>query len=215
VIVWKLVGPQQVPLANLDPIDPQLLRRKVEQPLTDEHAMLAAGAANGRDDGLVREDRGELCFVVFDVVRSKQRALRVDRDGQPIRIVGAGVEQEAIANSEHASVARQCDLRVVHLPTLLRGRVEVLLAILGPLDWTSEAHRRPRHDEFFRVEHHDLRTEPAADEGSDDSDLRLEQAQFRGQAVADGDRRLSRVPHREFFGVTIPLREHRAVLDGS
>ena len=82
--------------------------------------------------------------VVGDVVRAEQRALRVDRNRQAVRIVGAGVEQETSLHAEDAAVPRERHLGVVHLPALLRRRVEVLAAILGPLHRPSEAHRRPR-----------------------------------------------------------------------
>jgi hypothetical protein len=98
-------------------------------------------------------------------------------------------------------------------PALLRRRVEVLAAILGPFDRPSEPHRRPWDDEFLGVEHHDLRPEPASDKRRDDTHLRFEQAKTRGHAVADRDGRLRRVPDRQLFGAGVPLRDDRAVLD--
>ena len=56
VIVRELVGREQVAAADLDPVEAQLARRQVEQPLHHEHAVLAAGAAHRRDDRLVGED---------------------------------------------------------------------------------------------------------------------------------------------------------------
>ena len=57
VIVRELVGREQVAPADLGAVDAQLARRQVEQPLDHEDAVLAPGAAVGRDDRLVGEDR--------------------------------------------------------------------------------------------------------------------------------------------------------------
>ena len=53
VVVRELVGRQEVAAADLDPVEAELARREVEQPLHHEHAVLAAGAAYGVTIGLV------------------------------------------------------------------------------------------------------------------------------------------------------------------
>ena len=138
---------------------------------------------------------------------------RVDRNRQAVRIVGAGVAQEPVAHAEDAPVLRQRHLGLVHLSALLRRRVEVLLPILGPLERPLEPHRRPRQQQLLRVEHHDLRPEPAADERRDDAHLRFEQAEHLRQAVPDRNRRLRRVPDRQLLGPRIPFHRDGAVLD--
>ena len=55
--------------------------------------------------------------------------------------------------------------------------------------------------------------ESAADEGGNHLHLRFGQAEHAGQAVADGNRRLGRVPDRQLFALRIPRRRHGAVLD--
>ena len=55
--------------------------------------------------------------------------------------------------------------------------------------------------------------EAAADKRRDDADLRLEQTESSGQAVANRNRRLRRVPDRQLFRLRVPMREHGAVLD--
>ena len=62
---------------------------------------------------------------------------------RPYGIVGAGVEQEDVAHAEDPAVPRQRHLRVVHLPALLRRGVEILLAVLGPLDAAGRAASPP------------------------------------------------------------------------
>ena len=102
--------------------------------------------------------------------------------------------------------------RVVHLPALLRRRVEVLLAIFGPLERPAETHRRPRQEQLLRIEHHDLRPEAAADERRDHLHLRLEQTQPLRQAVANRNRRLRGVPDRQLFRARVPSRDDGAIL---
>src|SRR5207253_282479 len=78
VIVREAIGPEQVALSNLDPIDAKLARSHIQQPLAHEYPMLPPRAAHRRHDGLVREDGGELALVVRNVVRPEQRALTVN-----------------------------------------------------------------------------------------------------------------------------------------
>ena len=101
----------------------------------------------------------------------------------------------------------------MHLPSLLRRRVEVLLPILGPLERPVEAHCRPGQEPLLRIEHHDLRSEPAADKWRDYAYLRFEQAEHPCQAVPDRDRRLRRVPDRQLLRASVPLDGDRAILD--
>ena len=56
VVVGERVGRNEIAPPDLGAVDAQLVRGDVEQPLDHEHAVLAAGAAIGRDDRLVGED---------------------------------------------------------------------------------------------------------------------------------------------------------------
>src|SRR6185437_10004745 len=79
VVERELVTPEQVLAADFGAVDPQLPGREVQEPLDHEHAVLAPRAPYRRNDGLVREDRGELALVARDVVGAEERALAVDR----------------------------------------------------------------------------------------------------------------------------------------
>lgn len=72
VIVWELIGLNEVSSADFGAVDLEFLRRKVKHPLDDEDSMLTPRAAIGCDDGLVGEDRRELAVIILDVVRSEQ-----------------------------------------------------------------------------------------------------------------------------------------------
>ena len=110
VVVREGVGGQEVATPDLGPVEPQLARRQVEQPLDDEHPMLAAGAAVGGDDRQGGEDGGELRVVVGDVVGAEQGALAVDRHGQPVGVVGAGVVQVDVLDAEDPALGVDGDL---------------------------------------------------------------------------------------------------------
>src|SRR6202021_8714 len=58
-----------------------------------------------------------------------------------------------------------------------------------------------------------LRPKTAADEGRDDPDLPLAQAQHRGEPVAQEHRRLRGVPYRELIGAGVPAGDDAAGLD--
>ena len=213
VVERKLVPPEQVSTADLGAIDPELFGGEVEEPLDHEHAVLTARAAHGRHNRLVGEDRRELALVVGNLVGAKQGALAVDRHGETVGVVCAGIVQEHVAHAEDLPALVQRDLRVVDLAALLRGSEEVLLPILGPLDGAAELHGGPRHQHLLRVVHHDLRAEPAPDERRDDADLRFEEPEQLGQPVPDRYGRLRGVPYRQLFRAGVPLRRHGPVLD--
>ncbi len=191
----------------------EFVRGEIEQPLHHEHAVLAPGAAIGRHDRQIGEDRREGAVIGRHHIGAEQRALAVDRNRQAIGIIGAGVVQEDVLDAEDAAVAVERDLGVVNLAALMRGRKEMLEPVLDPFHRTVEPHRDPRQRHLFRVEHHDLRPEAAADERRDHAHLPLAEAEHRGKAVANEHRRLRGVPDRHLVGAGVPLRHHAAGLD--
>ena len=120
--------------------------------------------------------------------------------------------QELVLDPENAAVAAERDLGIVDLAALMGGGEEVLPAVLDPFHRPVELHRRPRQHHLFRIEHHDLRAEAAADERRDHAHLPLAQAQHAGKAVANEDRRLGGVPHGELVGPAVPAGDDPARL---
>ena len=213
VVIGEGVGRNEVAAADFGAIDLELVRRDVEQPFDDEHAMLPAGAAIGRDDRFVGEDRGKRAVVVGYDVRSEQRALAVDRHRQSVGIVGAGIVQEYVLDAEDAAVGVERDFGVMGLATLLRRSKKMLEPVLDPFDRPVEFHCRPRNHHLFGIEQHDLRPEAAADERRDHPHLPLAQAEHAGEPVAQENRRLGRIPDRELTGAGVPMRDDAAGLD--
>jgi hypothetical protein len=161
------------------------VRGKVEQPLHDEHTMLAACTAIGRDQGAIGEHGAEAAVIGGDVVAAEERALAVERDRQAIGIVGAGVEQEVILHAEDPALSIQGQFRLMQLPTLMCRGEEMLQPVFDPLHRPVQVARSPGDQHLLRIEHHDLRPEAATDCRSDDAHLALGEAEHRGEAVAD------------------------------
>ena len=154
---------------------------------------------------LVKATVNSLSYAGYPV-GSEQRALGVDRNGEPVGIVGAGVVHEPVAHAQDAPVPVHRQLGLVHLPPLLRRRGEALQPVLDPLERPAEPHRGPGEEHLLGIEHHDLGPEPAADERRDHPHLRLEQAEHAGETVPDGNRRLGGVPDGELLGARVPRR---------
>ena len=209
--VWRY----EIALADLGPVESEFLGGDVEQALDHEDAVLPAGAAIGRDQCLVGERDREAAVVVLDVVGTEQRALTVERNGEPVVAVGTAVMDELVLDAEYSTIRCERHLRDMHLAALVGGRREVLEAVLDPLHRPGERHADPRNQHLLWIEHHHLRTEAAADERRHYPHLVLAQPQHAGQAAADDDRRLRGVPHGQPFVVAVPVRHdapglHRA-----
>ena len=184
VVEGKRVRRDEVSPANLRPVDIQRARRDIEQPFDHEHAVLPARAAVGCNDRLVGEDRREGAVVGRNDVGAEDGALAVDRHRQAIGVVGPGVVQEHVLDSEDLPVLRKGDLGVVDLSALLRRREKMLPPVFDPLDGTIELYRRPGNQDLFRVVHQQLGAEAAADKRGDHPHLCLAEPQQRGQTVS-------------------------------
>ena len=176
VVVGKGVRRDEIFAADVDAVDLQLLRGQIEQPLHDKDAVLPPRAAVGGDDGFVGEDGAKFAVVVGHAILAEQCTLAVDGHSQAVGRVGPGVVQKFVVDAENLALPCQRHLRLVDLTALLRGRVEILLPILDPLDGSPQLHGQPGQQHLFGVEHHDLWPEAAADKGRDHAHLLFGQA---------------------------------------
>jgi len=174
----------------------------------------AARPAVGADDGLVGEDRFELAVVVGDLVGARQGRAGHDGDDDPVGDVRPGIVEELRPHPEDATVVVDGDGRVVDLQPLVVGGDEVLAPVLDPLHGPVQLHRRPGDEDLLRVAHHDLGAEATADVGGDHPDVLLGQPQQLAEIVADPDRRLGAVPHRQLAHLRIPLGHDATALHG-
>ena len=194
VVVWEGVGRDEVAPANFGAVDLEFPGSQVQHAFDHEHAVLSSRAAIGCHDGLVGEDRRELAVVIADVVQPQHVGLRVERHGQAIRSIRAGVVQEDVVHAEDVAVPVEGDLGVMDLTAFVRGGHEILGTVFDPFDRLIQPHSCPGNQYFLLVEHHDLRPEPAADERRDHPHLPLREPKHSCQAVANHDRSLGCVP---------------------
>ena len=101
------------------------------------------------------------------------------------------------------------------LAALLVGGHQVLAPVLRPLDRPAEAERRPRDEDLFGIEEHDLRPEAAAHVGRDHLHLELRQPEDPCEPVLDGQRRLRGGPHAEHAGPRVVLGRDPTPFDGA
>ena len=98
---------------------------------------------------------------------------------------------ERAAHAADARIGVDRDLDVPELVALLRGRDEVLAAILDPFHRAAEQQRRERGDDLLLIEH-EFRAEAAADVGRDHADLVLVAAEQIAEKAHRHMRRLRR-----------------------
>ena len=199
---------------DLCAVDPEIVRRPVEQPLHHEDPVGPAGAPVRAHGRLVGEDRGELAVVIRNAVRAGKGGAGDDRDDQPVGAIGAGVIQEDGANAEDPSRLVEGDLRIVDLLPLLVGGHEVLAPVFDPLHRTPEPLRGQRHQDLLGIKHHHLGPESAAHVGGDDPDVGLRQPEHRREPVADRNGGLRAVPDLEQAGARVPRGDDPAGLQG-
>ena len=178
VVVGELVRPDQVPPADLGPVQPEVLGDPVHRPLHGVAALRPAGAAVGRDDDGVGVDAVDAHPVHRDRVRADQLGGRHDRHDDPVGRVGAVVVPAADVQRGHPALVVVADGDLLALLALVRGGDEVLAAVLGPVHRLAQRDGGHRHQQLLGPRVHDLHAEPAAHVGGDDLDLLQRQLQL-------------------------------------
>ena len=171
MVVGELVGLDEVRRPDLGALLAERRGDRIHGPLHHEAALRAPGPAVRRDHHRVRVEAVEGHPVGTRLVGTEQLGGGDDRHDQPVRRVGAGVVPEAHVEPEDASLVVVPDVDVVDLPTLVRGRDEVLAPVLGELHDPVEGAGRVRHQQLLRPRVVDLDAEAAADVGRDHVDL--------------------------------------------
>src|SRR6266498_2726760 len=129
--------------------------------------MLPSSAAIGSHDGLVCKDRGEFTVIVLNIIRTKQRALAVERYSQTIWDIRSRVVDKDIMHAKDPSIFIKSSLRFMDLSALMCGSDKIFGAIFNPFDGAIQLHRRPRDKHFFLIEHHNFWTKSPADKWRD------------------------------------------------
>ncbi len=176
----------------------------------------AIGDAAGR---LVGVDPVDLDEGVLEVVRAGDD---VEQPGRVLGRIGGGVRVAVVGDGldlhrlDLAGLVR-ADLDVDVVVTGERVRLQVLRAILDPLDRLADEERRGDRQDVARVDRH-LAAEPAADVVGLDPDVLLGDGQpgpggHERDDRPDGVRRLGRHVHRQLHADGIPVGDDPARLD--
>src|ERR1041384_124578 len=92
--------------------------------------------------------------------------------------------QKDIMHAENVTILVERDFRIVDLSTLMCSGDKIFSAVFDPFDGSTQFHRGPRDENLFLIEHHDLRTESAADERRDHAHLPLGEPEHARESVS-------------------------------
>src|SRR5919197_404181 len=97
-------------------------------------------------------------------------------------------------HAENMTILVKRDLRVVDFSAFMRGGDKIFGPVFDPFDGTIQLHRRPGHEHFLLVEHHDLRTKSPTDDRRDDWNLSLRKPKYARQSISNHNGRLCCIP---------------------
>ncbi len=171
-LVGELVLADEVPAAELQRVDADLLGERVHRPLDRVGRFGPSGASVGICRREVREHPGAREVVrLGQVVHAGVQERTQDRDARRDQLeVGAHVGGESHPHGGEAAVRVGGEFDVLDLPASLDGRDGVLRAGLVPADRHAEFAGERDAQQFLGV-HVELGAEPAADRRSDDAEL--------------------------------------------
>ena len=215
-LIGELLALDEVLHAEVDRIEPQLLRHDVHRALDrvgdlGHPERAAIGDAARR---LVGVDAVDLEMRDREVVGAGDD---VGEARRPFRRIGAGVERAVVgedvdAQRRDAAVLRRRDLGRHVVVAGERGGRQVLDPVLDPFDRQAGHDRGDRGADVARIGA-DLVAEAAADVGRDHVDLLLGQACDQRDDGADDVRRLERAVDREVAGDLVEAAHRLAGLE--
>ena len=199
-LVRELVGLDEVLHPELRRVLADLVGEDVDHPLDGVDRLghperAAVGDAAGR---LVRVDAVDLDERVREVVRAGDDVEQAGRElgrvggGVGVAVVGQGLDLET---GDLAVLGR----RQLGMDVVVAGErigLQVLGAILDPLDRLADGQRGDDREDVARVDRH-LAAEPATDVVGDDPDVLLRQTGDEREHGPDGVRRLARHVQRQ------------------
>ena len=212
--IWHRLVRDQVAAAQVDPIDAEVARHDVEEPLAEEIRLEAAGPAVGADRRLVGQQQRNVDVDILDAIRPGHELRDIARAHRPVGAhVGADVDIGMPAQAEDGAVARAGDLHVaLRLARMVHGH-EMLAPVFRPFHRTSAVARRERDEKILRIEFA-ARSEPAADVVLDQLDRAFGQGHLPGERAAVEEQHLGGAGERELPARGVPFRQQPARLHG-
>ena len=202
----------QVALPDRDAVDPEPVRRRIQQALHGEHRLRMPGAPDRGHRHLVGQRRARDQPVGRDVVGQRDRERGFIGQVGAARGIGAVIVHHRPAHAPDRAVGVERGLDVPELVALLGAGDEMLAPILDPLDRPAEQEGGERHRDLLRIGD-ELGPEPAADRRRDHANAARLAPQHPGDQVAPGMRRLGRAPEGEQIVDRVEPGERAAPLD--
>ena len=148
-----LLGRDQVAPANGDPIKPEPVGDRIDQPLAHEAAFETTRRPIGRRRRLVGQAKPADRAIGRNPIRAGQHRDRHFRDARTVGAhVGALVEDKFVLERQDAALFIDRDAGVVMLLARVIGRHQMLAPVLDPFDRAAEPHCGETDEEILRVE---------------------------------------------------------------
>ena len=180
----KLLGTDEVAAADLDGVDPELVRQQIDGALDEVAGLGPVVAAVRLHRRLVREGHLEVKGDLGDLVTAGDHLARqqaAERRNGPE--VGANVGQDADVQSGDDPIGRCRDLHLADEPPAVAGRDHRLASLLDPFHRTTVFPGEDSGEHVLRVDVQ-LGAEGPADITGDDADLVFGDVQDAGQHAA-------------------------------
>ena len=198
---------QQVAPAELDPIEAELGRGDVEQPLTKEVGFVAPRPAVGSRWRLVGHHQRDVDADMGDAIGAGEHLREIARGGRAVGAdVGALIGPGVAAQRPDRAIRVAGDLQLAFGIAGMIGGAEVFAAILDPFHRPAGEARRERDQKIFRIEFA-ARAEASADVVFHHPDRAFGQLHLLCQnaPVEEGD--LGRAEDREQTARRVPFRQ--------
>ena len=152
-LVGHLGSGDEIAAAELDPVDAEILRHDVEQPLAEEIGLEPARAAIGADRRLVGQLQRHIDVDVGNAIgpgHELRDVARADRAVGPH--IGADIGIGVAAQAQDGAVAAAGDLDVAFRLARVLHRHQVLAAVLRPFHRPPGMPRGERNQKVLRIE---------------------------------------------------------------
>ncbi len=202
----------EVAAAELDAVEPEILRHHVEEALAEEIGLEPARAPIGADRRLVGEVERDIDVDVGNAIGARHELGDVARAHRAVGAhVGADIDEGVAAQCEDGAVACAGDLDIAFRFTRVVHRHQVLAAVLGPFHRPAGAARRERDQEILRIVLA-AGAEAATHVVLDELDRALRDVELLGQRPAIEEQHLGSARERQVRARRVPFRQQAAWL---
>ena len=144
-LVRHLAGADQVAPAHLGAVDPEVVRRQLDEPLAKERALIAAGPTIGARRGLIGEHRRRSYPHIRHAIGSGEALRQGARLDQSIGAdISPEIDEDLTAHTEDRAVAAAGDLDLAIRLARMVHRRQMFTPVLEPADPAADMPRGER-----------------------------------------------------------------------